>query len=381
MNECLIKYRKQNIPVIDPRREYQEIKEDIQKAFNHVMDKAWYILGEEVLSFENEFANFTNTKYAIGVASGFDALTLSMDAWGINQDDEIIMSANSFIATALAAIRLGAKPILVDIGNNSFNLDLKEIENKITKRTKAILPTHMHGISCDLDSINLIAKQYNLRVLDDCSHAHGSSYKNQNLGGLCDASAFSLYPIKNLGAYGDAGIVTTNDEILAKKIKELRNYGSKTKNEHSSLGYNSRLDELQAAFLRVKLAKLPEWNSRRTKLAEIYFNELESIPQIKILKFDQNINSNYYSFPILVPENRDKLKVALEELGIGSSILYPKPIHLHQALSILPYKPGDFPKSEKAANEVLSLPISPHHQKDEIYTICTSIKSFFSKQG
>ncbi len=378
MNKCFDKYQAQKIPLSNLHREYEEIKQEINTTFQKLMDKAWFILGDEVESFEKEFAEYCGAKYAIGVDCGLDALILSLEGLGIGKDDEVITSPHTFIATAFAISRIGAKPVLVDIEESNFNIDVTKIESKITEKTKAIIPIHLYGHAAKLDEIKKLSTKYKLKVIDDAAHAHGTKYKDQNIGNCCDASAFSFYPIKNLGCYGNGGIVTTNNHELYERVKELRNYGSKSKNEYVHIGYNSRLDEIQAAFLRVKLKKLDEWNLRRKRIAHLYLNELSKIPELILPTQAEYSQNSWYTFVIRVNSNhRDKLVKFLETNGIGSSIIYPKPIHLQECYKDLGYREGDFPITEKICKEILSLPISPHHHESEVLEVSKCIDTYF----
>ena len=263
------------IPYLNFAPMHNELKKEITDKFNKVFDKNYYIMGEELENFEKEFANFCGAKYAIGCGNGLDALILILKAYGIGIGDEVIVPSNTYIATALAVSHAGATPIFVEPNIRTFNIEPSLIEEKITTKTKAIMPVHLYGRAADMDPINKIAKKYNLKVIEDCAQAHGAKYKGKTIGTLGDAAGFSFYPGKNLGALGDAGAIVTNDDKLAEKVHMLRSYGSKIKYVHEIIGYNSRLDEMQAAFLSVKLKNLDKWNAERDRIANTYINNIK----------------------------------------------------------------------------------------------------------
>lgn len=302
-----------------------ELRAELNEAFNRVMNRSWYIRGPEVEQFEKEFASLCGAKYCIGVGNGLDALALILDALGIGAEDEVILPANTFIATALAVSRVGAKPVLVDPELDTYNTDPRSIEEKITGRTKAIIPVHLYGRPCDMDSILPIAEKYDLKVVEDCAQAHGAKYKGKRVGSFGVAAGFSFYPGKNLGAMGDGGAVVTNDEDLAERVRMLGNYGSKVKYDHELMGYNSRLDELQAAFLRVKLSKMDQISKNRQMIASKYLSRINN-PKI-ILPIDKNVeDSVWHVFPVRC-KDRDELRDYLHENGVETGIHYPIPIH------------------------------------------------------
>ena len=339
-------------------------------------------MGENVKKFEQEFAKFCNTKYAIGVGNGTDALYLALRALGVKKGDEVIIPAKTFVATAEPITLNGAKSVLVDIDPETFNIDTKQIEKAITKRTKAIMPVHLYGQPSDMAPILKIAKKHKLFVIEDAAQAHGANYKGKKVGSMGDVSCFSFFPAKNLGAYGDGGIVVTNNQKIAEKIFMLRDHGRRDKHAdqytHQTEGVNSRLDELQAAILRVKLRHLPDWNRKRQKNTKIYNSFLKKIKEIKVPKIQPGFESVYHLY-VIRTNNRDALKKALKEIGIATGVHYPIPLHLQPALKYLGYKKGDFPEAEKAAKEVLSLPMYPELSKRQIKFIADSIQKIMQK--
>ncbi len=363
------------INFVDLKKQYQAIKPEINLAIQSVIDKSAFILGEELESFEKEFAGYCGVKCAVGVDSGISALELGMRALEIRPGDEVIVPANTFIASASAISFCGAKPVLVDCDKDTFNIDINIIEKFINKRTKAIMPVHLYGQPADMDSILRIAKKYCLRVIEDACQAHGALYKSKKVGSLGDFGAFSFYPAKNLGAYGDGGILTTNNFKLAEKIRMMRNYGQKKKYDHRVLAYNRRLDNLQAAVLRVKLKRLDQWNNQRIKNAENYKNYLSGLPLI--LPFVQESVKHVFHLYVVVVKKRDELLKYLGEKGVSCGIHYPRPIHRQVAYKSLGYKKGGFPVSEKLAQQILSLPMYPELSEEEIKYISLQIRNFF----
>ncbi|MEN6351610.1 MAG: DegT/DnrJ/EryC1/StrS family aminotransferase [Syntrophomonas sp.] len=346
-----------SIPFLDLKASYLELKTEFDDAYERVMNSGWYILGAELESFEAEFALFCRTEYCLGVGSGLDALQLVLKAWEIGPGDEVLVPSNTFIATWLAVSHCGARPVPVEPLESTFNMNPDEIEKAISPRSKAIIPVHLYGQTADMDPINEIAASYGLKVLEDAAQAHGARYKGRRAGGLGNAAAFSFYPVKNLGAFGDGGAITTSDPELMAKIKSLRNYGSSSKYCHVEKGYNSRLDELQAAFLRVKLNHLEDWNQRRRKIAGYYLQELAassySLPQVPAWA-----EPVWHQFILRSPQ-RDKIMEYLQRQGVGCMIHYPIPPHLQSAYADLMLISGTCPISEKIHQEVFSIPIWP----------------------
>jgi dTDP-4-amino-4,6-dideoxygalactose transaminase len=363
------------INFVDIQKQYKVYEKEIDTAIKKVLDKGDFILGEEVSLFEKEFAKFCETKYCFGVASGTDALFISLKALDIGTGDEVITAANTFIATTLAISMAGAKPVLVDMDPKTYNIDVTKIEAKITKKTKAIIPVHLYGQSADMDPIMKIAKKHNLKVLEDAAQAHGARYKGKRAGSLGDIAAFSFYPGKNLGAYGDGGAITTNNKKHAEKIFLLRNWGMKVKYHHLVKGYNSRLDTLQAAVLRVKLQYLENWNKRRQVIADTY-NKLFSGSEFITPYILKGADPIYHVYLIQVSK-RDELLEFLKQNGISAGIHYPIPLHLQKANKELGYKKGDFPETERYCKKIISLPIYPELTNAEVEYITMKVKEFY----
>lgn len=358
----------------DPLVENRLIEKEIKEAINNVVDSGWYILGKEVEKFEKEFADYCNTDYCVGVGNGLEALHLILRAYDIGEGDEVIVPANTYIATALAVSYAGAKPVLVEPDERTYNINPDLIEEKINSNTKAILPVHLYGQPADMDLINEIAKKHDLKVIEDAAQAHGALYKNKKAGSLGDAAGFSFYPTKNLGALGDAGAVTTNDKKLADKIRTLRNYGSKKKYYNKYKGFNSRLDEMQAAVLRVKLKYLDSWNEERKENAEIYLKNVSN--NDLILPYVPDWADSVWHLFVLRNKNRDDLQDYLLENEIKTQIHYPVPLHLQEAYNNLGYSKGDFSISEQLASEVLSLPFWVGIDKKNIEYTCSALDRF-----
>jgi dTDP-4-amino-4,6-dideoxygalactose transaminase len=367
------------VPFLDLRTPYIELKDELDGAYKRVMESGWYILGKECEAFEKEFADYCESKYCVGVGNGLDALHLILRAYGIGEGDEVIVPANTYIATWLAVSYAGARPIPVEPDEKTYNINPILIEQAITKRTKAIIAVHLYGQPADMDSINDIAKNYNLKVIEDAAQAHGAKYKGRRTGSLGDAAGFSFYPGKNLGAIGDGGAVTTNDSILADKVKILRNYGSRIKYYNEVKGFNSRLDELQAALLRVKLTKLDEWNERRKNVAHKYFQEFNNKDNITLPYVPEWANPVWHLFVVRCQE-RDDLQSYLHKAGIDTLIHYPVPPHLSEAYAGMGYSIGDFPITEQIAKSVLSLPMGPHINHSQLSEIVRRLNVYTSKK-
>jgi len=347
------------IPFLDLKSPYLELREELDSAYRRVMESGWYILGSEVSAFEQEFAAYCQTDHCIGVANGLDALHLIVRGYDIGLGDEVIVPSNTYIATWLAVSQAGATPVPVEPDPHTYNIDPALIEAAITQRTKAIMVVHLYGQPADMDPINALAKKYGLQVIEDCAQAHGARYKGRRVGSLGDAAGFSFYPGKNLGAIGDGGAVTTNDSVLAERLRGLRNYGSKVKYHNEERGYNSRLDELQAALLRVKLAKLDEWNQRRRVIAAEYLKGLAGVMSLQLPQVPEWAEPVWHLFVVQHAE-RDALQQRLQQAGIGTMIHYPIAPHLQPAYKDLGYCEGAFPIAEQMARQVLSLPMGPH---------------------
>lgn len=353
------------IAFLDLKSPCHELKEELDAAFRRVMESGWYILGKEVDAFESEFAVYCETKHCIGVGNGLDAMHLIIRAYGIGPGDEVIVPANTYIATWLAVTHAGAIPVPVEPDERTYNIDPAKIEQAITPKTKAIMVVHLYGQVADMDPINILARKHELKVIEDCAQAHGARYKGRRAGSLGDAAGFSFYPGKNLGAIGDGGAVTTDDHKLAERIRVLRNYGSHIKYHNEVVGYNSRLDELQAALLRVKLPKLDEWNERRRQVAVQYMQELSGQLELTLPHVPEWAEPVWHLF-VVRHAQRDALQKALTEAGVGTMIHYPIPPHLQLAYAELNLNEGDLPLSERMANEVLSLPMGPHMSANDL---------------
>jgi len=362
------------IPFLDLSVPYSKLKVDFDAAYQRVLQSGWYILGKEVEAFENEFATYCGVKHCVGVGNGLEALHLILRACGIGPGDEVVVPANTYIATWLAVSYAGATPVPVEPDAQTYNIDPARIEEAITRRTRAIMPVHLYGQPADMDLIVDIARKHDLKVIEDAAQAHGARYKGRLAGSLGDAAGFSFYPTKNLGALGDAGAVTTSDASLADKVRMLRNYGSRTKYENEVKGFNSRLDELQAAFLRVQLPHLDAWNDRRREVARCYM-ELSGTPQLTLPFWPNHVEPVWHQFVIRHP-NRDALQAFLTDAGIGTLIHYPTPPYSSGAYADMAYRKDAFPTSTRLARTVLSLPMSPHLASETIRDIRQAIARF-----
>lgn len=360
-------------------RQYSLHTEEYKKKACEVLDSGWYILGKEVKAFEEEWAKYIGTKYCVGLASGLDALWISFRLLDIKAGDEVIVCANAYIACVMGITMNGATPVFVE-PDQYDNIDAEKIEEKITVRTKAILAVHLYGQSCDMTKIMELAHKYNLRVVEDCAQSHGNHWKGQTVGTFGDIGCFSFYPSKGCGAFGDAGGITTNNEDLAKKFRVFRNYGSDRRYHNMMVGSNSRLDELQAGLLRIKLKHLNEFNAERCYLAGRYLKEITN-PLIKQPLIRPGADSTWHQYVVHVPSYRDQLIKYLEDEGIGTLIHYPIPPHLSEAYAYLGYKKGDFPITEKFADEVLSLPMYNGMTWEEQSTVIKAINAFGLGEG
>ncbi|HEY0381072.1 MAG TPA: DegT/DnrJ/EryC1/StrS family aminotransferase [Candidatus Elarobacter sp.] len=363
------------IPFLDLKAPYAELQAELDAAYRGVMERGWYVLGQEVDAFEHEFAAYCGAEHCIGVANGLDALHLILRALGIGDGDEVIVPSNTYVATWLAVSFAGATPVPVEPDARTYNIDPRRIEAAITRKTKAIIPVHLYGQPADMDRINAIASANGIKVIEDAAQAHGARYRRRFAGVLGDAAGFSFYPGKNLGAFGDAGAVVTNDAELAKKVRVLRNYGSEVKYYNQVKGYNSRLDELHAALLRVKLRKLDEWNERRRRVVARYLQGLDGASGLVLPAVCDGADPAWHLFVVRHPR-RDALQQHLDTAGIGTLIHYPLPPHLQDAYAERGYAAGDFPLAESIAGEVLSLPVGPHVSADEIDYVVASVRSF-----
>lgn len=352
------------IPFLNLEPMHSEIRNEILSTFKKIYDKNSFILGHSVDSFEQEFSKYCNTNYCISCGNGLDALSIILRGYDIGDGDEVIVPSNTFIATALAVSYVGAKVVFVEPDIKTFNIDVNKIEEAITPKTKAIIAVHLYGRPAEIDKIKVICKKYNLKLIEDAAQSHGAIYNGKKTGNLGDAAGFSFYPGKNLGALGDGGCILTNDNVLAQKVRAIRNYGSTIKYNNEYKGVNSRLDELQAEFLRIKLPYLNRWNTHRQKSAKLY---LEGINNSKIIiPCINSVNESIWHIFIVRTEYRDKLVNYLKDNGIETLIHYPIPIHLQKAYVDLGYKSGDFPVAETISKTVLSLPIWYGMKDDEI---------------
>jgi dTDP-4-amino-4,6-dideoxygalactose transaminase len=365
-----------SIPFLDLSAAYRELQSEIDSAVARSLASGWYIGGPEVEAFEQEFAAYTAAQHCVGLANGLDALHLALRAMNVGPGDEVILPSNTYIATWLAVSQCGARPVPVEPDERTYNINSSLIEAAITPRTKVILPVHLYGQPADIDQILVIARRHGLRVLEDGAQAHGARYKGKRLGAHGDAVAWSFYPGKNLGAMGDGGAVTTNDPQIADNIRVLRNYGSRVKYVNELKGFNSRLDPLQAALLRVKLAKLDEWNERRSAIANRYQQRLAHCG-LKLPHVPEWAEPVWHLYVVQTP-HRIALQRSLNDNGVGTLIHYPIPPHLQQAYSTAGWGAGAFPLSECMANEVLSLPMGPHatiEQIDEVIRVVSDAHS------
>jgi dTDP-4-amino-4,6-dideoxygalactose transaminase len=365
------------VPFLDLKRQYSAIKKEMDEAVFSVLSNTQFILGPEVKSLEEKIAAYCGTKFAIGVASGTDALLLSLRACGLKSGDEVITTGFSFFASAGVISRLGANPVFVDIDPETYNINPAQIEKKVTPKTKAIMPVHLFGQCADMDPIMHIAKKHNLKVVEDAAQAIGAEYKERKAGAIGDFGGFSFFPSKNLGGAGDGGMVATNDPDMAEMVRVLRVHGSKPKYYHSTIGYNSRLDTLQAAILDVKLKYLDEWSKKRREHAKIYSSAFKDLDMIT--PKEESFNYHIYNQYTIAVKNRDELRNYLKEKQIGHDTYYPIPLHLQECYRFLGYKKGDLPVSEKKAEEVVSIPIYPELTEEEQEYVISTIKEFVTR--
>jgi dTDP-4-amino-4,6-dideoxygalactose transaminase len=368
------------VPFLSFNPVHLPLKSEMMKTFESFFDSNWFVLGDRVNFFEQEYASFNQVNHVIGVSNGLDALHLALRVLNIGVGDEVIVPSNTYIATLLAVSYVGAKPVLVEPNIHTYNIEPTNIEAAITPNTKAIMPVHLYGQCCEMGEIMRIAKENKLFVIEDNAQAQGSAYLDQQAGSFGDINGTSFYPGKNLGALGDAGAVTTNSEKLAKKVKVLRNYGSQKKYYNDVIGYNMRLDELQAAFLSVKLKHLPEWTKERQKIATWYDETLNGIGDLVMPVIAEGATHVYHLY-VVRTQLRDALQKHLEENGVGTMIHYPVPPHLQNAYLELEYKKSDFPIAEEIADTCLSLPLWPGMQKEDVVYVCDSINSFFTSNN
>ena len=361
------------IPILDSKRQYAQIGKEIEKEVLEVLASGSYILGKHNKELQTEFANYVGTKYSVGLNSGTDALHLALRALNIGRGDEVITTAFTFVATASAIGLAGATPVFVDINPDTFNIDPDKIEAAITPKTKAIIPVHLYGQPAEMDKIMEIAKRHNLRVIEDCCQAIGAEYKGQKVGSFGDFGCFSFYPTKNLGGMGDGGMLTCNDETLYNRIIALRNHGGAIRYYHDELGVNSRLDEIQAAIIRVKLNYINEWNTKRRKNAYRYNELFAKYPEIETPSEIDNSYCVYHQYTIKI-ENRDEVHKLLLENGVGAMIYYPVPLHLQKVHEYLGVGKGSLPITEDNTEIVISLPMFPELTDEEQVTVATTLK-------
>lgn len=363
------------IPFSEIKTQYQNIREDIQHAFDDVFESSWFVLGKNVEEFEREFASYCNAKHGIGVGSGTEAIHLALLACGVQPGDEVITVANTAVPTISAISFAQAIPVFVDIDPGSYTMNPDHIASKITAKTKVILPVHLYGQPADMEPILKIAKEYNLRVVEDACQAHGAEYHAKKVGALGDLGCFSFYPSKNLGCYGDGGLVTTNDDVLADRVWMLRNYGQRKRYFHDIKGFNSRLDELQAAFLRKKLKYLDTWNARRREIARIYD---ESLTNAIVKPTEKAFSFHIYHLYVIRCQKREDLQKFLTENGVQTLVHYPVPVHLQRAYQELAIQDGALPITEHYASEILSLPMYPELSDEDVAFVASKINEFFN---
>ena len=360
----------------DLKRQRESIKEEIDEAVQRILDSGRYILGEEVGLFEREFASYCETRFAVGVDSGMSALELSMLALGIGPGDEVITPVNSFVASSAAISMTGATPVFADADPVTYNIDVEEIKKKITSRTKAIMPVHLYGQPAAMEAIREIAKARGIYIIEDACQAHGARYQNRKVGSLGDVAAFSFYPSKNLGAYGDGGMVVTNDAKIAETVKMMRHYGQSDKNLHVMMPRNRRLDTIQAAVLRVKLRYLDRWNQRRRESAGLYDESLAGVKQIARPRAAEGCDHVYHLY-VVQAERRDGLCDYLAGKGIATGVHYPIPIHLQPVYAEFGHRRGDFPAAERCADRIMSLPIFPEITKEEVAYVANAVEEAY----
>ncbi|HTH71368.1 MAG TPA: DegT/DnrJ/EryC1/StrS family aminotransferase [Candidatus Saccharimonadales bacterium] len=368
---------KTDIPLVDLKAQYRTIRDEVRAAIDDVLESMQLTIGPNVKAFDQEFAAFCGAKHAIGVGSGTDALQLAIRALGISSGDEVITVSHTFFATVEAILYSGARPILVDVDERTFNMDYAAAVQAITPRTKAIMPVHLYGRTADLKPLLSLAREKGLQIIEDACQAHGAVLDTGAKAGAAGrVSAFSFYCSKNLGAYGEAGSITTNDDALATELRSLREHGQSTRYYHPVVGYNARLDEIQAAILRIKLRKLPEWNARRIAIARHYNDRLAGSGVI-VPEIPEGGRHVFHCYVVRVPGGRrDDLRAYLAERGIGTGVHYPVPIHLQEASAFLGYRQGDFPVTERLANEVVSLPMYPELTDTQVDTVAEAVAGF-----
>ena len=363
------------IPLVDLRAQYESIRADIRVAIDRVLEQAQFINGPEVSRFEERFAEFCGCKHAIGVGSGTDALFLALKALGIGSGDEVITTANTFMATAEAIVSVDATPVFCDVDPHHFNMTAQTLRAAITPNTKAVIPVHIYGQPAPMAEITDVAREHSIGVVEDAAQAHGAAYLDRRVGTWGDVAAFSFYPAKNLGAYGDAGAVVTNDENLANTIRMMKDHGRSQKYLHDFPGVNSRLDNLQAAVLGVKLAHMEEWNEARRSIAALYRSALAEFSWLS-LPTEIDGGRHVYHLYVVQSDNRDDLMTHLANQGISTGIHYPVPLHIQPAFAFMGHRTGDFPVSEKLGNSVLSLPMYPELDDRQLARVVGALRAF-----
>lgn len=366
------------VPLFDNKKQHEKIRAELDLAVQGVMTSGHFILGPNVKAFEEEAAAYSGAKFGIGVASGTDAIHLALRACGIKAGDEVITSPFTFVATIEAILYIGAKPVFADIDGKTFNIDPKQIKRKIGRRTKAILPVHLFGQSADMGAIMELAQKHKLKVVEDAAQGIGAEFGGKKACSMGDAGCLSFFPTKNLGCFGDGGMVLTNSEEVAANLKMLRDHGSRVRYHYDEVGYNSRLDEIQAAVLRVKLKYLDWWASQRQKNAAVYERGLANIIEVT-RPFVHDNGKHVYNQYTVRAKNRNMLLEHLKSKGVGAAVYYPLSLHLHKAYAFLKYKFGSLPESEAAQEEVLSLPIFPELEEAQVNEVCSAINSFYLK--
>jgi dTDP-4-amino-4,6-dideoxygalactose transaminase len=369
------------VPLLDIKQQNDALRSEIEAALARVLDTNGFILGDEVKALETEIAEYCQTKFAIGCASGSDALLLALMALDVNEGDEVITTPYSFFATVSAITRLGAKPIFVDIDPQTYNLNVSQVEAKITDRTKAVQPVHLYGQCAEMDELREVCAKHGVPIVEDAAQAIGSEDAGRRAGSMSEVGCFSFYPSKNLGGMGDGGMMTTNDEELANKLIALRNHGMAVRYYHQWVGINSRLDGFQGAILRVKLKYLDDWSTKRKANANRYhqlFTDAGLTEQITLPFERENVRHIYNQYIIRVPQKRDELRQFLTDNGIGTDIYYPVSLHLQECFEYLGYKTGDFPESEKASRETLAIPIYPELTEEQQVYVIKKIGEFFN---
>lgn len=368
-----------NVPFVDLKTQYVSIKDEIFTEINEVLDNTAYICGKKTKKFEGDFAKSHDLKHSVGLSSGTDALHVALHSLGIKQGDEVIVPVNTFIATSEGVTLCGAKPVFVDNDERTYNIDPSKIEEAITPKTKAIIPVHLYGQPAEMDAILQIAKKHSLYVVEDCSQAHLAEYKGKKIGGIGDIGTFSFYPGKNLGAYGEAGAVTTNDSALYNSMLLYRQHGSVEKYVHEIEGHNYRMEEIQAGVLNVKLKYIANWTANRRRIAKLYSDTFKSMEISNVVTpYNPDYVNPVYHLYIIRVVDRDNLVKYLSDKGIQTGLHYPVPLHMQRAYTNLGYSPGDFPVAKKQAGEILSIPMYPEMTEEMVSCVCSSIKNFYS---